>query len=59
MFAVLPSDGKPALSVYSTVSSGAQNGVKISLIGSRNTLLLTLTLVSFPPLAHKVSLSGW
>jgi hypothetical protein len=56
---VLPSDGKPALSVYSTVSSGAQNGVKISLIGSRNTLLLTLTLVSFPPLAHKVSLSGW
>jgi hypothetical protein len=46
---MFPSKSDPVLSADSMVSSGARNGVKISPIGFRSTLLLTSTLVNTPP----------
>lgn len=43
--ALLPIDNR-VLSIFSTASLGAQNGAKISPIGFKNTLLLTLISVN-------------
>lgn len=50
----VPSSNNQMLKVHSSALSGVQNGVKISPIGFKNTLLLTLTSVNifFPRLLH-------